>query len=66
MGWKKVFEMTCDHCGQAMHFFESSKSAAKEHAKSIGYVLIGERCYCDDVCYEVSKSNAMNETKEKS
>ena len=51
----KIYEFICDNpqCGIAMnHIMKDSKKEAIEQARDYGHIIIGNKCYCDQKCYE--------------
>ena len=47
----KVYEISCDYCGQAYHSYYSVKAANEDYI-SKGGVVRGGRHFCGESCYE--------------
>ena len=55
MPFEKVFELVCDNpnCCEAMnHLLDCSLKQAKKIAKNYGHIVVGNKCYCDQKCYD--------------
>ena len=54
MPFDKVYELICDNtdCAAAMNHFMGTKSFAKKRAKELGHIVVGNKCYCDQECYD--------------
>jgi hypothetical protein len=55
---EKVYELICDNpkCGNAMnHIMADSIKQTKEIAKSYGHIIKGDKCYCDQECFDTRK-----------
>ena len=55
MGFEKVFELICDNpkCRCAMnHLLDCSLKNAKVIARDYGHIVKGDKCYCDQKCFD--------------
>jgi len=54
----KIYELVCDNpnCGVAMNHLYGSKKEVVERAMELGHIIVGNKCYCDTVCYEEYKT----------
>lgn len=50
----KVYELICDNpgCGHAMNHLYGTKGQVKVQAISMGHIIKGNKCYCDQNCYD--------------
>ena len=53
MAFEKVYELICDNpkCRCAMNHLFGTKSQAKKQAVKYGHIVKGNKCYCDQKCY---------------
>jgi len=54
----KVYELACDNpnCGNAMnHLYGDNIAHIKRQAVECGHIIVGNKCYCDQECYDESK-----------
>ena len=55
MPLEKVYECICDNtkCGHAIyHALECTKEEAKRQLRSLGIIVKGDKCYCDQECFD--------------
>lgn len=50
----KIYELICDNkkCSNAMNHIYGSLASVKEQAKDYGHIIIGNKCYCDQKCFD--------------
>ena len=53
----KVYELICDNpkCGAAMNHLYGALWQVKLQAKKYGHIIVGNKCFCDQKCYDESK-----------
>ncbi len=53
----KVYELICDNpkCRNAMNHIYGSLWQVKIQAKEMGHIVKGNKCYCDQVCFDTRK-----------
>lgn len=47
----KVYEVSCDNCGQRLNYYFGNKPTNKE-LKEDGFVVINNKTFCNKECYE--------------
>lgn len=50
---EKVYEFVCDNpnCKFGMNYIRGALWQVKIRAKKYGHIIIGNKCYCDQECY---------------
>jgi hypothetical protein len=50
----KVYELVCDNpkCRVAMNHIYGALWQVKLMAKDDGHIIVGNKCYCDQECYD--------------
>ena len=53
----KIYELICDNpnCGNAMNHLYGSKEQVKSQARELGHIIKGDKCYCDQECFDTRK-----------
>ncbi len=51
----KVYEVSCDNCGQCLNHYFDNKPNNKE-LKEDGFVVINNKHFCNKECYEDFKA----------
>ena len=61
----KVYELVCDspNCGNAMNHLYGSKQAVIEVAQAYGHIIVGNKCYCDQKCYDTRNKPVIKARK---
>ncbi len=56
MPFDKIYEMVCDNpncaCAILHSIIGSSKEQAKQQARALGIIVKGDKCYCDQKCFD--------------
>jgi len=54
---EKVYELICDNpkCLNAMNHIYGALWQVKIQAKEYGHIIVGNKCYCDQECYDTRK-----------
>lgn len=57
----KVYELICDNpkCGNAMNHLYGALWQVKIQAKDMGHIIKGDKCYCDQNCYDTRKDRVI-------
>lgn len=61
----KIYELICDNpkCQNAMNHLYGSVKQVKERAIELGHIIKGNKCYCNQECYNIAKE--LNENRKK-
>jgi len=54
MPFEKIYELVCDNpnCSNAMNHITGTKPQAKRQAVKYGHIVVGDKCYCNQECYD--------------
>lgn len=62
---EKIYELICDNpdCGEAMNHLFGTKEEVKRKATKMGHIIKGNKCFCNQKCYDSRKTPAIRATK---
>ncbi len=63
MPFTKYVELMCDGCGCCEHIATGSIKAAKTEAKQLGYIVEGNKLFCEEQCklaYQIKSQKTEN------
>ena len=52
MSIEKIYEIGCDECGEACHYYINARESEKEYREQGGIVTKDKKHYCGSNCYK--------------